>query len=166
MSFISSSTGGAGRDRRRLTVAVRESLRELSIQLGLLNHQVGAQLDLRDADIGCLDLISRLGPVSPRALASRAGLHPATLTGILDRLERGGFIARERDSADRRGVRVRVLPGRVAQVLGLYAPMNTALEQICASYSEAELALLAGFLRRATDAGQLATDELTDSAPR
>src|SRR4029453_11698775 len=38
-------------------------------------------------------------PPNPSALARRAGLHPATITGILDRLQRGGGVARERDPA-------------------------------------------------------------------
>jgi DNA-binding MarR family transcriptional regulator len=163
MNFISSGgAGGGAGGRRRLTAAVRESLRALSIQLALLNRQVGEHLELKDA--GCLDLISRFGPVSPSALARRAGLHPATLTGILDRLERSGFIARERACADRRGVRVRMLPDRTAELLGLYAPMNSAVDQICSGYSEAELGLLSDFLRRATDAGQSATDQLSGTA--
>lgn len=160
-SVSSAGTGDSARRRRRLTAAVRESLRALSIQLALLNRQVGEHLELKDADIGCLDLISRIGPVSPSALARRAGLHPATLTGILDRLERSGFIARERASADRRSVRVRMLPDRTAELLGLYAPMNSAVDQICSGYSQAELGLLSDFLRRATDAGQSATDQLS-----
>jgi DNA-binding MarR family transcriptional regulator len=35
--------------------------------------------------------------LSPSVLARRAGLHPATMTGILDRLERGRWITRDRD---------------------------------------------------------------------
>jgi len=66
----------------------------LSIQLSLLNHQVGARAGLNDADLDCLDLVARHGPLSPSALAQRAALHPATITGILDRLERGGWVAR------------------------------------------------------------------------
>ena len=152
--------GGEARSHRRLTAAVRESLRELSIQLALLNRQVGARLELREADIACLDLIDRLGPLSPSALATGSGLHPATLTGVLDRLERGGWIARDRDSSDRRGVRIRALRDRQADLIGLYAPMNSALQQICSGYSESELELIATFLRRCTDAGRNAAGEL------
>src|SRR6266511_3109265 len=85
------------RRRRRWAAAIGKFLRELAIQLSLLNHQIGAQLDLQDVDIDCLDLIDRLGPLSPSALARLAGLHPATITGIVDRLERGGWVVRERD---------------------------------------------------------------------
>ena len=94
-------------------------------------------------DLDCLDLISRHGPLSPTALARRAGLHPATVTGILDRLERGGWVARDRDQADRRAVTVRALRDRGAEVLRLYSGMNASMDQICAGYTDTELELLA-----------------------
>src|SRR5215469_295340 len=162
MDSMSPEKADAARQRRRQTLAIREKMRELGRQLSLLNHQVSMRLDLRDTDLECLDLISRHGPVSPTALARRAGLHPATVTGILDRLERGGWIARDRDpdATDRRAVTVRLMRERGAEVLGLYSGMNASLEQICAGYTEAELEVLAGFLRRTTDAGRQATDTL------
>ena len=149
--------------KRRSTVAVKDSLRELRNQLSLLNHQIVGRLDLKDTDLDCLELIARHGPLSPSALARRAGLHPATVTGILDRLQRGGWIVRERDplASDRRAIAVRAVPGRNAELFRLYAGMNSAMDRICDDYTEAELELLAGFLRRATAAGQVATDELT-----
>src|SRR5436309_198037 len=149
-------------DRRRLTASIKQSLRALSIQLSLLNHQVGAHVDLNDVDLDCLDLIARHGPLSPSALARRAGLHPATMTGILDRLERGDWIARERDPSDRRGVVVRALRDRTADLVRLYGGMNRSMDEICAGYDEAELTLLADFLQRTAQAGRSATDELGD----
>ena len=160
MSSIISEDADARRRRRRLTTAIKESLRDLRVQLSLLNHRVGGHLDLRDVDLDCLDLIGRHGPLSPSALARRAGLHPATMTGILDRLERGGWIARDRDPSDRRAVAVRARRDRGADLLRLFAGMNTAMDRLCAGYSEAELELLADFLRRTTNAGRDATEEL------
>jgi len=150
----------AARRRRRLTTAIKESLRDLRGQLSLLNHHVGARVELKDVDLDCLELINRHGPLSPSALARRAGLHPATMTGILDRLERGGWVARDRDATDRRAVVVRTRRERGAELFRLYSGMNTSLDRICAGYTDAELELLAGFLRRTTDAGRAATDEL------
>lgn len=148
------------RAKRRLIASVKESLRDLRSQLSVLNHHVGTRLDLRDADLECLDLLARHGPLSPSVLARHAGLHPATLTGILDRLERGRWVVRERDPADRRAVVIRALRDRSAEVFRLYEGMNAALDEICAGYQEAELELLAGFLRRVTDAGQRAVSGL------
>ena len=144
-------------DRRRLTASIKQSLRALSIQLSLLNHQVGAHAGLNDVDLDCLDLVARHGPLSPSALAQRAALHPATMTGILDRLERGGWVVRERDPSDRRAVVVRALRDRNAE---LYAGMNSSMNEICAGYDDAELEVLADFLRRTVDAGREATEKL------
>jgi DNA-binding MarR family transcriptional regulator len=160
MNNRSSEGAEAARRRRRSTRAIKESLRELNIQLALLNHRVGARLDLKDVDLDCLELIARHGPLTPSALARRAGLHPATMTGILDRLERGGGVTRERDPSDRRAVVVRALRDRNGELLRLYSGMNASMDEICAGYGESELELLADFLRRTANAGGRATDEL------
>lgn len=160
MNVVAPEDAQAARRRRRLSTEIKESLRELSIQLALLNHQVVARLDLNDGDLHCLDLLARHGPLSPSALARRAGLHPATITGILDRLERGSWVVRERDPADRRAVTVRALRDRNAELIGLYSGMNTSMDDICARYTGAELQLLTDFLRRTTHAGQRATGQL------
>ena len=160
MSNKLSEDAESSRRRRRSNAEIKKSLRELRMQLSLLNHRVGVRLDLKDVDLDCLDLIASHGPVSPSALARRAGLHPATMTGILDRLERGGWVARDRDPADRRAVVVRALRRRSAELVRLYSGMNASVDEICAGYREAELEVLADFLRRAADAGRGATDEL------
>ena len=160
MSPISSTESDAPQGRRRLTASIKQALRALSIQLSLLNHQVGAHLGLNDVDLDCLDLIARHGPLSPGALAQRASLHPATMTGILDRLERGGWIVRDRDPADRRAILVRPLRDRNAELARLYAGMSSSMSQICAGYDERQLAAIADFLRRTVDAGRGATDKL------
>ena len=161
MSSVTNGDADARRRKRRLTNTIKESLRELSIQLSLLNHQVGARLELKDVDLDCLDLVARYGPLSPSALARRAGLHPATMTGILDRLERAGWIGRDRDPADRRAVTISARRERAGEILGLYAGMNGSLDRLCAGYSEEELGVLADFLRRTSEAGHDATEELS-----
>jgi DNA-binding MarR family transcriptional regulator len=153
----------AARRRRGLALAIGNSLRELGSQLSRLNHHVGAQLDLRDVDLDCLDLIDLHGPLNPSALARRAGLHPATVTGILDRLESGGWVIRERDPSDRRAVVVRAVRDRYPDLLRLYAGMNRSMNQIYTEYDESELELVADFLHRTADAGRSATDELSDN---
>jgi DNA-binding MarR family transcriptional regulator len=148
---------------RRLTAQIKESLRELNIQLALLNHQVVTHLGLNDADLHCLEILSQRGPLGPSTLARSAGLHPATITGILDRLERGGWVVRERSSTDRRAVTVRPLHDRVTELFGLYAGMNTSMDDVCAGYTETELEVIDDFLRRTTRAGEDAAGALSIS---
>jgi DNA-binding MarR family transcriptional regulator len=149
------------RDRRRATTTIKSSLRELSNQISLLNRQVGARVELKDIDLDCLDFISQLGAITPGALARRCGLHPATLTGIIDRLEKNGWIAREQDPSDRRGTLLRALPGRSGELFRLYAGMNSAVDDLCAGFDDAQLETVAAFLARATLAASAATEELT-----
>jgi DNA-binding MarR family transcriptional regulator len=146
--------------RQRSTAEIRDSIRALRIQLSLLNYRVGSELKLKDVDLDCFDIVDAYGPLSPSALAQRAGLHPATMTGILDRLERGGWVVRERDPSDRRAVIVRTQRDSYAKLLRLYAGMNRAMNKLLAGYSDSELEVIADFLRRTVDAGQNATDEL------
>jgi DNA-binding MarR family transcriptional regulator len=159
MNHVTSETGGSR--RRLLTRRIKDSLRDLRNQLSTLNRQVGARLELKDIDMDCLDLINRHGPLSPTAAARLAGLHPATMTGVLDRLERAGWVTRAPDPADRRAVTVRALRERNRELYQLLSGMDSSMDEICAGYREAELELLATFLRRIAVAGRDATQALT-----
>lgn len=146
--------------RRRLANGVKQALRDASLQLALLNHQVGARLKLRDVDLDCLNLLNQRGPMSPGALAKLAGLHPATMTGVLDRLEKAGFVSRDRDPDDRRAVVVRASRERGREVFDLYGGMSDSLDEICADYSAEQLALITEFLGRTAAAGHESTAKL------
>jgi hypothetical protein len=47
------------------------------------------------------------------------------------------------------------------ELFRLHSGMNTAIDKLCDEYDDTALELLADFLRRTTDAGRRATDELT-----
>jgi DNA-binding MarR family transcriptional regulator len=162
MTPVSSTRREDIRRRQHATRAVRDALQELRRQLARLNYRVGSGLGLKDVDLDCLDILSASGPMSPSALARDAGVHPATMTGILDRLERGGWIARERDPNDRRAVLVRVLPDRFGELLGSYAGMSRSMNSLLGSYSDKELEVIADFLQRCSEAGREATDALAE----
>lgn len=157
------SSADVRRARRRLTTEVKDTLRALRTQLALLNQRVAVHVELRSGDIDCLEVIARYGPISPSELARRAGVHPATMTGVLDRLERGGWITRERDpqATDRRAVAVRALPDRGGELYRAYAGMNALMDDICADYTDDELRLIADFMARVTGAGRDAADDLS-----
>jgi DNA-binding MarR family transcriptional regulator len=160
MKSVSPKRAEEIRDRQRSTAEIRDSLRALRIQLALLNYRVGTELELKDVDLDILDILDTYGPLSPSTLARHAGMHPATMTGVLDRLERDGWIARERDPSDRRAVVVRPLRDRLAELLRLYSGMNRSMNKLLADYSDAELEVIADFMRRTVAAGREATDEL------
>jgi DNA-binding MarR family transcriptional regulator len=148
------------RARRRRIAETKQSLRDLRVELAVLNHQVGSRLEMKDIDFDCLDVIARLGPISPSGLARRVGVHLATMTGILNRLEQNGWITRDRVESDRRAVLVGAVPGRQRDIFRLYGGMNGSLDGILESYSDDEIDVVLDFLRRCATAGRSAVDEL------
>jgi MarR family transcriptional regulator, organic hydroperoxide resistance regulator len=58
--------------------------------------------------LAVLQHLDRSEPVSVVTLAKHLGVTPATMSASLDRLERLGYLARERNPADRRIVNVRL----------------------------------------------------------
>lgn len=139
---------------------VQIGLRRLTQQLHRLNDMVGSQIDLLPGDLLVLDIIGRDGPLSPRDVIEVTGIHPATLTGVLDRLERGGWLARRPDPDDRRRVVLEAAMDRGGEISRLYSPMTRAITRICAGYSDEELARIVEFLERAADAGSRVSSEL------
>lgn len=141
------------------------AIRNLTREMHRLNDAVGSQIDLLPADLGLLDLLARDGAMAPRDIVARTGIHPATLTGMLDRLERGGWLSRRPDPGDRRRIIVEAATGREAEVARIYAPMSKALKEICADYSDEELARIIGFLERAADAGNESVSQVHEETP-
>ena len=97
---------------RRIFQRVAEHSRQLARDTGLTVPQI---LVLKAVATG----EPTVGQVS--ALVHQS---PATVSRIVDRLERGGLIARRRGSADRRQVRLTLTPEGVAQVATLPAPLQ------------------------------------------
>jgi DNA-binding MarR family transcriptional regulator len=112
--------------------------------------------------LACLDFLARKGPLSPSGLARLLQVHPATMTGVLDRLEAEGWIARQRDPDDRRAVLIRVIGGRVRELMGHYAGMNEAIDRIAAGYDAEQIAVISDFLTRLVEAGRAASEELSE----
>ena len=139
---------------------VQDGLRDVIVRLQGVNDAVATHVDLRPGDIELLDLVARHGPMSPSQVTSGTGIHPATLTGVIDRLEAGGWIARVPDPDDRRRIRLQALRDRGPELVRLYAPMNRSLAEICADLTDSELEVVRDFLRDAAAAGVNAAGEL------
>lgn len=54
--------------------------------------------------------LGHAGELTQREVAERCYVTPASVTGVVDTLEREGLVVRERDGGDRRVVRVRLTP--------------------------------------------------------
>ena len=73
-----------------------------------------ADLDLPAADINMLANLADGEGRTVGALATATATRPSTLTSLLDRLTRRGYVVRETDPADRRSFVVVLTPGGLA----------------------------------------------------
>ncbi|HTT82768.1 MAG TPA: MarR family transcriptional regulator [Rhizomicrobium sp.] len=154
---MSSWRGG----RKELVAALVTAMRDVS-GLGVLYSQaVAGRLGINSTDLECLDLVER-GPVAAGTLAEATGLTTGAITGVINRLERAGFVRREADPSDRRKVLVRALPAVAEKVEPQFRPMQRAAANALASYRTEELALLLDFLSRLREAGLTAMAERRD----
>jgi DNA-binding MarR family transcriptional regulator len=145
--------------------------RELSDAIVLYHSILAEKLGLGASDWKALGLLERHGPMTAGELSARSGLAPASVTGILDRLERAGWVHRGRDPEDGRRVVVTLDEAAVGERVGAcFAGLQRRLAELYAGYRDDELEMLAGFVEELARRQQEAALELRDasgaSAPR
>ena len=112
----------------------------------LYNQVVSQRLGLGGSDSQFLGLLQLNGPLSPGRLAELTGLTTGTVTGVIDRLERAGYVHRERDTADRRKVLVAPNPEAVARVAEHYQAHGEHMDAVLRRRDAAQLRVIADFL--------------------
>ena len=101
------------------------------------------------------------GPRTPAELAEGANVTRATMTGLIDTLERDGFVKREPDPDDRRMMSVRLTPKADAFVAALLPAHFRIMARLMAPLSEAERKTLVSLLTKILQSAS----ELTATAP-
>ena len=86
--------------------------------------------------------------VNPSELADRAGVTRATMTGLLEGLEREKLISRQGDRVDRRRAVVRLTPGARTMLDAMLPDYFNQLHHLMADLSEADKALLTELLMK------------------
>jgi DNA-binding MarR family transcriptional regulator len=153
-------------DRATLVADMHLAGREISTAAVLFHSAVAERRGLSATDEKALDVLLRLGPLTHAELARHTGLAPASVTGLIDRLERKGFATRKPHPDDRRRVLVSADAEQAFAVMApLFADWVGELEALYARYADDELRVIADFMHRAAEAQQLATERL-DEAPQ
>src|SRR3954453_3147665 len=108
----------ASRQRAELLAALNDEFRRLSTSTILFHQAIAARLGMNVTDHKCADLLSRTGPITAGELARQTGLTTGAITGVIDRLEKAGFVRRAEDPNDRRRVIIEPLTERMDRVIG------------------------------------------------
>jgi DNA-binding MarR family transcriptional regulator len=153
-----SSTAAA---RTELVEAVNRAMRQASGMGVLFSQAMAERLGINNTDLECLDIVLMRGAMTAGSLARLSGLTSGAITGVIDRLERAGLARREADPGDRRKVLVAPTAETEARAAPLAAPMEKAMTEVLAAYSDAELALFIDFFQRAREGWAEAMAEVT-----
>jgi DNA-binding MarR family transcriptional regulator len=81
---------------------IMQSLRRIFKAIQDYSHEVSDKFGITGPQLWALKTISQNENLSLSDLSRRMYLHPSTMTGLMDRLEKKGYVKRNRDQVDRR----------------------------------------------------------------
>jgi DNA-binding MarR family transcriptional regulator len=123
-------------------------IRRMSVETMLLSALVAERIGINPTDLTWLALIEPDQEVTAGELAELSGLTTGAVTGLIDRLEKAGFVERRRDPVDRRKVYVRPNPANSERIEPHFARATEQVRELWARYSESEMMLLKDFFTR------------------
>ncbi|MBE1588766.1 MarR family transcriptional regulator [Nonomuraea angiospora] len=147
--------------RKNLLEALSMAGRDNSNAAVMYHTAMGERLGLGMTEEKTLDLLQRMGPLTAGEIGQHAGLAPATVSGLIDRLESKWLVRRVRDTRDRRRVIVEINYERLAGFSELFEPFVAALGELYERYTDDELELILDYVTRATALQRAATRDLT-----
>jgi DNA-binding MarR family transcriptional regulator len=137
-------------EREALLTALHTAMRSFTNQVTFYSEAVAATVGLHPTDLDCLSVIDMAGSLTAGRLADVTGLSTGAVTGVIDRLERAGFVRREADPTDRRRVVVQPVPEALGSIGAAFVPMITATSAMASRYDDSELATITDYVTRST----------------
>lgn len=117
-------------------------LRRIMRAMDVYSRQLSDSHGLTGPQMLCLREIAKQGSLTTGTLALAVALSPATLTGILDRLEMRGLVSRERRPEDKRRVVVSLTAHGRQMAQELPSPMQERFGSKLASLPAEEQAVI------------------------
>lgn len=127
------------------------AVREYGIHLTLFRNAMSEWAGLNVTDMECLRLLFQKGIATPSELARHTGLTSGATTAMLDRLEKAGLIERRPNPDDRRGTLIAPAQSGAAKAASWFESARRAQAELIASYSAAELEIIADAFERFTE---------------
>jgi DNA-binding MarR family transcriptional regulator len=132
------------------------------------DREMARILGVNSTDLRCLEALvtEPEAEFTPRVIADRLNLTTGSVTTMLDRLERAGYVTRERHTRDRRKVIVRATPEVIQRSWTMIGPMlEDGHTDVTAHFTAEELGVVERFLDRATQLQKKHVQRLKESDP-
>ncbi|MFE9277310.1 MarR family winged helix-turn-helix transcriptional regulator [Paenibacillus glucanolyticus] len=125
-------------------------MRRLGTRTVLYQQQVASSLGLYNNDFISIDILHEKGPITAGELSKLTGLTTGSVTALIDRLEKSGYVRRDNDPKDRRKVIIVPLYEDKEDVSETYLKLYASMMDLASSYTEEELDLITQFLGKAS----------------
>jgi len=126
-----------------------DELRNNSTATILFHQAIAAKLGINSTDHKCLDVIMKNQPLTAGQLAALTGLTTGAITGVLDRLEKAGYIFREQDPEDKRRVNIYMNQENAEKnIVPLFSSFAAEMNQLLSNYDDKELEFIIDFIRQ------------------
>ena len=89
---------------------IMQSLRRIFKAIHNYSSEVSDKFGITGPQLWALNTISKNEGLPLGELSKKMYLRPSTITGLVDRLEKKGYVARDRDQKDRRVVKIQLTP--------------------------------------------------------
>ena len=135
-------------NKSELKEKLKEELKENSKLAIMLHQTIADTLKLNITDHKCLDFINRSEGVTAGQITEFAGLTGSAITALIDRLERSGYVVRDKDPNDRRKVIIRSVTNSEdgartgsVQLNEIFSSVDQTMNEHLDTYEEPELIL-------------------------
>jgi DNA-binding MarR family transcriptional regulator len=139
---------------------IRASLNRKALASARQRSALGRLLGLGEGEVLAIQHLARAGRMTPSRLGTALGLSSGGATALVQRLERGGAVAREPHPHDRRSVLLRLTPAFEERAADALAPLVAEIDALTARLSDAERSVVADYLARVADAADRHADAL------
>jgi len=117
---------------------IERLLRRISHVLYVKGREILGDFGITSPQFDALVFLHRDGDMSMGALCERMSLACSTVTDLVGRMEKGGFVTRERDRSDRRVINIRLNPQGEEMVRKVLASRIRYLTGVLKELSEEE----------------------------
>jgi DNA-binding MarR family transcriptional regulator len=140
-------------NKEEIIQAIIEKRREMSTETIMFHQSVADVLGLHITDHKCLDLIRQYGAMPAGRIAELTGLTTGAVTGIIDRLEKAGYVRRANDPKDRRRTIVEPIRNKKweRKIEAIFIPFHERMHKLLSSYSDGELDFLLDVLTKSIE---------------
>ena len=130
----------------------------------VLRHAAATAKHMRieASELAALEHLQTAGPMTQKRLGERLSMSPGAITAMIDRLESRGYVERVPNPEDRRSALVRITEAGLEESLRHLWPYIEDIKGVEEGFSEEERAVIARFLREATQVTHLAAERVEE----